>query len=89
MSVPMRAKMRVVNVKPFRSDEPYGANTDTLTLRGVCKEDGYGEDGKDENNTFSRFSPSIDLVIVIANPELLDKYSLGDTFYVDFLPTES
>lgn len=60
---------------------------ETLRFHGVAKSDGpYPADGSDENNTFSRFSPSVDFSIVVANPALFGKFSSGDTYYVDFTP---
>jgi hypothetical protein len=75
----MRAKLVVSNVVS-------NGESDRVSFRAVCKSDGYGADGLDENNTFSKFSPSADLHMSICNPELVGKYKVGDTFYVDFTP---
>ena len=40
----------------------------------------------DEDNSFAKFSPSVNFQIMIANPALLGKFASGDTFYVDFTP---
>ena len=45
-------------------------------------------DGLDEDNTFAKFSPSVDLGITIANPALWGKFAVGDKFYLDFTPAE-
>ncbi len=73
----MRAKMVVSNV------ESHG-EAETLQFRAVCKDDGYGEDGLDENNTFSQFTPSADLNIHINNPALVGKFKEGESYYLDF-----
>jgi hypothetical protein len=74
----MRAKMVIDSVVKL------GDEAEQLTLRAVCKNEGYGEDGKDENNTFATFTPSADLAMTINNPDLIGKFSEGQTFYVDF-----
>lgn len=58
--------------------------SESVKFRAVCKSDGYGEDGMDENNTFAKFSPTADLSINICNPNLFGKLNEGDQFYVDF-----
>jgi len=78
----MRAKMVVSRVE--RNENGYEA----LHFRGVCRSDGYPDDGLDENNTFAKFSPSIDLSMAVTNPALQGKFNPGDTFYVDFTKVE-
>lgn len=80
----MRAKMRVGAVLPFQVD---GVVTqERLMLHCVAKSGSYPADGSDEDNTFAKFSPSGALDIQIANPALIGKFAVGDTFYVDFTP---
>ncbi len=73
----MRAKMIITNI------ESHG-EAENLHFRAVCKDDGYGEDGLDENNTFSTFTPSANLEIYINNPALKGKFTIGESYYVDF-----
>lgn len=81
MAVSMRAKMRIGSIV---SD---GINpVETLRLHGVSKDGPYPSDGSDEDNTFAKFSPSVDLQITVTNPALVGKFKPGDTFYVDFTP---
>lgn len=54
-------------------------------MHAVCASK-YPEDGSDEDNTFAKFSPSANLSINIANPDLFGKFNVGDKFYVDFTP---
>jgi hypothetical protein len=68
----MRAKMKVTAIDP------------QLIMSAVCKNDGYPEDGSDENNTFAKFTPSADLVMTINNPALAGKFEVGQEFYLDF-----
>ena len=74
----MRAKMIIDSVEPNADD------SETLRFRAVCKEDGYDEKGLDENNTFSTFTPSADLNMVINNPDLVGKFEPGESYYLDF-----
>lgn len=75
----MRAKLRVISVTPQGDQE-------RLTFCGVSKSESYPEDGSDEDNTYAKFSPSVELGITIANPALVGAFKQGDTFYVDFTP---
>jgi hypothetical protein len=77
----MRAKMKVGAIQKFE-----GGN-EQLSFFGVAAKS-YPADGSDEDNSFAKFSPSASLVIMIANPALHGKFAVGDTFYVDFTPTE-
>lgn len=76
----MRAKLKIGNiVKDFPGQE-------TLHFHGVSKCSGYPADGSDEDNTYAKFSPCADLKLTIANPALIGKFEIGQTFYVDFTP---
>lgn len=83
----MRAKVQVSSCIPHRDSETGETYNETLRFHGVSRNDTYPEDGSDENNTFSKFSPSVDFSIIVANPALFGKFTPGDTFYVDFTPT--
>lgn len=76
----MRAKLVVVGVTKQTDD------SERLQFCGVSKCDGYPSDGSDEDNTFAKFSPCVDLNITIQNPNLYGKFTLGQKFYVDFTP---
>ena len=82
----MRAKMRVAEVKKYGRLEGV---TESIMLKfnAVGKNGAYPEDGSDENNTFSRWTPHAELVMSITNPNLLDSFEVGQTFYVDFTQT--
>jgi len=75
----MRAKLVVRNVEPYEGGE-------TLTFSAVAKDGAYPEDGTDENNTFSRWTPSADLKMTVNNPDLLGKFAIDQAYYVDFTP---
>lgn len=68
-----------------------GANREKFseTLKfGAVSAKSYPSDGLDEDNTFAKFTPMANLEMTIANPELWDKFSHGDKFYLDFTPAE-
>jgi hypothetical protein len=80
----MRAKVRVSAVLPNQTE---GVTvSERLMFSGVAKSGSYPADGSDENNTFAKFSPSVSFDMLVANPALLGKFAVGDTFYVDFSP---
>lgn len=85
MSVKMRAKLVIINVEVSKGNDEKTVG-ERITFRAVCKEDGYGTDGADENNTYAHYSPTFDANLQLCNPALFGKYKTGDTFYVDFTP---
>lgn len=76
----MRAKMRVGAIVPQSN------GTESLTMFGVSRNEGYPEDGSDENNSYAKFSPSATFQLHLANPALVGTFEVGETFYVDFTP---
>jgi hypothetical protein len=83
----MRAKMKVTSVDKHGTGGPDGPFV-SLGMSAVCKSDGYPDDGTDENNTFAKWSPTADLKMSITNPALVNEFSVGQVFYVDFTSAE-
>jgi hypothetical protein len=77
----MRAKMKIGSISSYPGAEQ-------LRFHGVAAK-AYPADGSDEDNTFAKWSPSVDLKIAITNPALVGKFAIGDTFYVDFTPVSA
>ena len=77
----MRAKLVVSSVV-------VGDNSETLRLNAVAKSGSYDESGSDEDNTFSKFTPSANMDMLIMNPDLFGKFRVGQKFYVDFTEVE-
>jgi hypothetical protein len=77
----MRAKMRVSQVQKFE-------NSEILTFNAVGKSGSYPSDGSDEDNTYSKFTPSAKVEIHVANPALIGQFQPGQTYFVDFTPAE-
>lgn len=81
----MRAKLQIGAVFAHRNADGTIAS-ETLHFHGVSKSGGYPADGSDEDNTFAKWSPSVNLQIQITNPALHGKFETGQKFYVDFTP---
>lgn len=81
----MRAKLQVSSVFPFRN-EAGETTSETLYFHGVSKSGGYPSDGSDEDNSFAKWSPSVNLQMQITNPALFGQFEPGQKFYVDFSP---
>lgn len=81
----MRAKLQVSAVFPHRDSEG-NTLTETLHFHGVAKSGGYPADGSDEDNSFARWTPSVNLQMLVANPALFGQFEPGQKFYVDFSP---
>lgn len=80
----MRAKMVVDSVEEINDGTK--KYSESLKFRGVCKDGAYPEDGSDEDNSFARWSPYIQLEMHVTNPNLWGQLKVGDKFYVDFTP---
>jgi len=86
MSV-MRAKMMVSSVKRLvGADDKITA--EELAMYPVCGNGSFGPNGESEDNTFSRYTPSGSLNLVVCNPDLHGKIKPGQKFYVDFTLAE-
>ena len=73
----MRAKLEV------RGAEKTGT-TLKLNMAAVCGTDPFGPNGESEDNTYSMWTPTATLEMYITNPALVDKFKVGQKFYVDF-----
>ncbi len=76
----MRAKMVITGVEVHKEGE-----SETLKFSAVCKSGCYEEGGFDENNTFSTYTPSADLKMLVNNPALAGKFEVGEEYYLDFV----
>jgi hypothetical protein len=80
-------KITVVRDKAKDDGSEGPVTAEHIAFRAVSKEDGpYGEDGLDANNSFARFSPSLDIQMSITNPALFDQYHEGQVFNLGFDP---
>ena len=83
----MRAKVRITSIKPY--PEEGEVQQELLTFNFPSKDGPYPADGSDEDQSFAHYSPNGSLSLTIANPTLLGKFKVGDTFYLDFIRVES
>lgn len=83
----MRAKVKITGLRPNTNDDEQVVS-ENLTFSFPAKDSPYPADGSDEDQQFARFSPSGSLSLTVANPALLGKFAVGDTFYLDFVPVE-
>jgi hypothetical protein len=88
MTTTMRAKLQVSSVFAHRYPDTGETASETLHFHGVAKPTGYPPDGSDEDNTFAKWSPSVNLQIQITNPALFGQFEPGQRFYVDFSPAD-
>lgn len=78
----MRAKFKVTGVTPSEYDGK--KQNEVVKFIAVGPSGSYPDDGSDENNSYAKWSPSADLSITIANPNLWDRFKVGQEFYADF-----
>ena len=74
MSKPMRAKMQIQTITK-------NSYSEIVEFSAV-----YGGSTNDEDNSFSKSTPSGTIKLQIDNKALHGVYKPGDTFYVDFTP---
>ena len=73
----VRAKFKVTNIKD------YDDTCKTISLEAVCA---YDENGvrSDENESWSKWTPSGQININITNPDAFNQFEEGVSYYVDF-----
>lgn len=86
MATRMRAKVRLNHIGAWGAEGSKGPTQETLTFNPVARNEAYPEDGSDEDNTYAKFSPSGEFRLTVANPALIGKFAVGETYYVDFIP---
>lgn len=79
----MRAKVRISGIEKHEN-----TGHDRLDFVFPAKDGPYPSDGSDEDQSFASYTPSASLSMTIANPNLIGRFSVGDTFYIDFSPAD-
>lgn len=77
----MRAKFKVSDI------QKQGETSIVLSMSAVT-EAPYDAEGNSEDNSFARYTPNGDLKMTINNPALLDKFQVGEKYYLDFSKAE-
>ena len=80
-AVPMVAKFKVTNVVKHHE------TLEELEFMAVTDKD-FDPDGKSDDNSFSRWTPSGTLKMTVTNPELIGKFVAGQKFYLNFNPAD-
>ena len=78
----MRAKFILHRVEVNSYD-----NSRRIHLRAVTEKP-FSPDGVSEDNEFARWTPSGDLTMHVANPNLYSRLTEGAKFYLDFVPAD-
>ena len=73
----MRAKFKVMSV------EVINATSQKVTMMAVT-EAPFDEEGKSDDNSFARWTPTGTITMMISNPDLMGKIKVGQKFYTDF-----
>lgn len=81
----MRAKLRVSFIHEYFNGPDKAKSGEGLVMSAVCAPK-FDPEGLDEDNTFAKFTPSANLSVNISNPDLLDKFKVGQAYSVDFTP---
>ncbi len=77
----MTAKVTVTSVNKLSDTH------ERVTFCGVTSKP-FDENGFNDDNTFAKYSPQLDLSITIANPNLLGIHEHGQKYYLDFVPAD-
>lgn len=77
----MRAKFMVQEVSSYVGGHQ---KVSMLPVQGTQ----YGSRGENEDNTFSRYTPSGEIRMQISNPDLIGKIQPGDVYHIDFTKSE-
>jgi hypothetical protein len=79
MNPTMRAKFKATKV------ETISETFQNVTMQAVT-EAPFDADGKSDDNSFSKWTPTGQITMSISNPDLIGKIVEGQKFYVDFTP---
>jgi hypothetical protein len=73
----MRAKFQINTIIPG-----YGGS-ETLIMNAVTSKP-FDENGVNEDNAYSKFSPAGSLSLTVNNPALAGQFKVGEKYYLDF-----
>lgn len=76
-----RAKLVCVSVTPDALDET--KKGESVTFDAI-----YDAANSQEDNTFSKFTPSAGYTMFVSNPELFGVFEVGKPYYFDITPCE-
>mgnify|MGYP000322973180 CR=1 FL=1 len=79
----VRAKFWVTGIRHLHQPSPDQVFAE-ITLAPVYA----GQDGKPANADWSKATPSGEIKMGVTNPAAIEKFTLGQKFYIDFTPAE-
>ncbi|MGO7560552.1 hypothetical protein ACC754_14000 [Rhizobium johnstonii] len=77
----VRAKFRCLSVTHFADNGPDPTPQAEIRFTAVY---GNGE----ENKSWSKWTPSGELKMMVTNPSAIEAFELGKSYYLDFTPAE-
>lgn len=84
MSTPtVRAKFWVSGIRHIHQQSP-GQVFAEITLAPVYA----GQDGNPANSDWSKYTPQGEIKMGVTNPAAIEKFLLGQKFFIDFTPAE-
>lgn len=81
----IRAKLYVESTKQYGENSQ--VTQEEIQFRAITSGKKNADD-VDEDNTFSKYTPSADFRMTVTNPALLGQFKPGQKFYVDMTPAE-
>lgn len=75
----VRAKFFVKSIQAMTNGNPQHDQSSEVKLAPV-----YGQNGDDVNASWSRFTPSGEISMLITNPAAVDQFELGGEYFIDF-----
>jgi hypothetical protein len=79
----MRAKLFVNSVTKY-GDPP----TSVSVSMSAVTDKPYDKDGNSDDNTFAKYTPNASFSASINNPALIDFFTQGEKYYLDFTKAE-
>lgn len=75
----VRAKFFVKSIQAMHNGNPDADQCSEVKLTPV-----YGSDADDPNASWSKYTPSGEISMMITNPAAVDQFELGSEYFVDF-----
>ena len=81
----IRCKLYIESIKQYGNNGE--VTQEEIQFRAITSGKKNADD-VDEDNTFSKWTPSADFRMAVTNPVLIGKFKPGQKFYVDMVETE-
>ncbi|MEL6259274.1 MAG: hypothetical protein AAFQ67_09475 [Pseudomonadota bacterium] len=77
----VRAKFRVMAINPTPNSDPKDLSAQVI-LNPVM------DDGREDNATWSKYTPGGEISLWITNPAAIEAFELGRAYFIDFTPAD-